>query len=195
VHQGGGLIAKINEYLGHHLPGWELEVVTTYEGASIGLKSTITRGLWVSITDTGTGVAQILPVLLRRAQDELDPPTADVLEIVEEPELNLHPSAQSPLADLYIAAAERTRVRFLIETHSETFLLRLRRRIAERRLDPEMLALYFVDSTGETATVRRINVDELGRVDYWPQGIFTEDFEEVRAMAEAQGDRVDADAS
>lgn len=194
VRRGGRLTAKINEYLRDHLPGWELEVIPKYEAYSVGLRSTAERTLWVSLPDAGTGVVQILPILVRRARDELDPPGRDILEIVEEPELNLHPSAQAELADLYVAATERTRVRFLIETHSETFLLRLRRRVAEGRLDPGRLALYFVENTGETAIARRINVDSLGNVDYWPQGIFAEDFEETRALTVAQLDRQDTDA-
>jgi predicted ATPase len=44
--------------------------------------------------------------------------------------LHLHPRAQAELADLFIAMA-RNGTRFLIETHSEHLLLRLRRRIAE----------------------------------------------------------------
>lgn len=187
VRRGGRLIDKINEYLGDHLPGWELEVVSRYDAYSVGLKSTTTRGLWVPATDSGTGVAQVLPILVQRALDELDPPKRPVLEIVEEPELHMHPSAQTALADLYIRAARAGRVRFLIETHSETFLLRLRRRVAEGGLRPEELALYSIEGDGESSIVNRINVDELGNVDYWPEGIFEESFEEVRALAVAQG--------
>ncbi|RCG31384.1 DUF3696 domain-containing protein [Sphaerisporangium album] len=194
VRRGGRLITKINEYLGEHIPGWELEVVPRYDAYSVGLKSKATAGLWVPATDTGTGVAQVLPILVRRARDELDPPVHSILEIVEEPELHLHPSGQAALADLYVTATQRTPVRFLIETHSETFLLRLRRRVAEGKVDPDMIALYFVEHTGVSATVRRINVDDLGNVDYWPQGIFAEDFEETRALAAAQLGRQDTDA-
>ncbi|MCP9965458.1 AAA family ATPase [Actinomadura madurae] len=195
VRRGGRLINKINEYLGNHLPGWELEVVPRYDAYSVGLRSTKTRGLWVPATDSGTGVAQVLPILIQRAQDELSPPRGDVLEIIEEPELHMHPSAQAGLADLYIQAARSSdRIRFMIETHSETFLLRLRRRIAEGTLPADRLGLYFVDGDGDASTVRRINVDALGNVDYWPEGIFAENFEEVRAMAVAQEDRQGTDA-
>jgi hypothetical protein len=57
-----------------------------------------------------------------------------------------------------------------------------------------MLALYFVESTGDAATARRINIDALGNVDYWPQGIFAEDFEETKALTVAQMERQDSDA-
>ncbi|RAY13686.1 DUF3696 domain-containing protein [Actinomadura craniellae] len=194
VRRGGQLIDKVNEYLGDHLPGWELEVVPRYDAYSVGLKSTVTRGLWVPATDSGTGVAQVLPILVQRAQDELVPPKNHILEIIEEPELHMHPSAQAALADLYIAAIRNRRVRFLIETHSETFLLRLRRRVAERRLRASDLAFYFVDGDGASSTVRRIDVDEFGNVGYWPKGIFAENFEEVRALAVAQESRLETDA-
>ncbi|WP_344904348.1 DUF3696 domain-containing protein [Actinomadura meridiana] len=187
------LTEKINEYLRGPLPEWEVEVQPHLHGFSVGLKSRRT-GLWVPATDSGTGIVQILPFLVRRAQDELKPPERDVLELIEEPELHLHPSAQAMLADLYIRAVNNGSVRFLVETHSETFLLRLRRRVAEGDLDAKRLALYFVDDDGGSSIVRRINVDEFGNVDYWPEGIFDEGFEEVRALAEAQETRLESDA-
>ncbi|WP_344480097.1 hypothetical protein [Nonomuraea monospora] len=34
--------------------------------------------------------------------------------------------------------------------------------------------------------MRRINIDDLGNLDYWPNGVFSEDFEETKKLAEAQ---------
>jgi len=194
VRRKGRLIERVNEYLRAPLPAWKLEVRPHLDGYMIGLQSRKKSELWVPATESGTGIAQILPFLVRRAQDELSPPERDILEIIEEPELHLHPSAQAMLADLYIRAIDNQRVRFLVETHSETFLLRLRRRVAEGKLDADQLALYFIDDDGESSIVRRINVDDLGNVDYWPEGIFEEGFEEVRALAEAQETQLESDA-
>jgi len=194
VHGKRRLTKKINEYLRAPMPDWEVEVQPYLHGFSVGLRSLRKSDLWVPATDSGTGIIQILPFLVRRAQDELDPPGRNVLELIEEPELHLHPSAQAMLADLYIRAANTVPVRFLVETHSETFLLRLRRRVAEGTLDAKRLALYFVDDDGDSSTIRQINVDEFGNVDYWPEGIFDEGFDEVRALAEAQETRLERDA-
>ncbi|MDX3107440.1 DUF3696 domain-containing protein [Nonomuraea angiospora] len=191
VRRKGLLIKQINQYLRDQLPVWELEVRSQLDGYAVGLRSRTNPELWVPATDSGTGIAQLLPFLVRRAQDEVNPPGQDVLEVIEEPELHLHPSAQSVLADLYIRAIRNERVRFLVETHSETFLLRLRRRVAEGKLNADKIAFYFIDSDGESSTVKKINIDEFGNVDYWPKGIFEENFEEVRALAEAQEDRMD----
>ena len=56
---------------------------------------------------------------------------------MEQPEIHLHPSAQSALADVMIdvinsreSGTDRN-IQLIIETHSEHFLRRLQRRIAE----------------------------------------------------------------
>lgn len=140
----------------------------------------------VNLADTGTGVAQALPILVQRAMDDHQPPKRPALEIIEQPELHLRPAAHAALADLYIDGLQQRSSRFLVETHSETFVLRIRRRVAEGRLDPADVGLYFVDHDGRAAHIRRIELDELGNVDDWPVGIFTEDYDEARALAAAQ---------
>jgi predicted ATPase len=188
ARQGGQLLAQINRELSANLPGWRLEVAERGGMHTIFLTSQHDETLRVNLADTGTGVAQVLPVFVQRAVDILTPPRRPVLEIIEQPELHLHPAAHAALADLYLAAADTGASRFLIETHSETFLLRLRRRIAEGR-GPGTVAVYFIDHTGGTATTRPIMIDERGGLDYWPTGVFSEDYDETRAIAVAQLER------
>jgi predicted ATPase len=61
----------------------------------------------VNLVDTGTGVAQVLPIFVQRAIDELGQNTSNEsrIEIVEQPELHLHPSAHAQLADLYVGVS------------------------------------------------------------------------------------------
>ncbi|MCQ9133064.1 AAA family ATPase [Streptomyces hilarionis] len=190
----GELISQVNDFLSENLPGWTVEVTESGEMYSILFRSRVDKTIAVNVSDVGTGVAQALPIFVQRAMDVLQPPNRDTLEIIEEPELHLHPSAHALLADLYLAAARTSGVRFLIETHSETLLLRLRRRIAEG-LSPENVAIYFVEDLGGSATARLIEIDPLGNLDYWPRGIFSEDLEETRALVSAQIDRTDSNAS
>ncbi len=185
----------VNDYLEKQLADWRLEVRPQYDGYSVRLRSVINRNLSVAATDSGTGVTQLLPLLVLRAQDEVAPPMSEVIEVVEEPELHLHPAAQSALADMYIDAAQaQANLRFLVETHSETLLLRLRRRVAEGTFDPARLALYYIENDGRRSTARRVVVDDRGDVNWWPDGIFSEDFAEVRQIALAQRNRLENDA-
>ncbi|MCB5911287.1 DUF3696 domain-containing protein [Streptomyces pinistramenti] len=188
----GRMVSEVNRLLSGMLPGWRIEVTDVGAGMYVPrLYSTRDPDLFVHIDDVGTGVVQFLPILIQRASDKVEPPVNPVLEIVEEPELHLHPSAHASIADLYTDAVQQSNVRFLVETHSENFLLRLRRRVAEKRLRPEDLRIYFVEQGDGSAFLRQIQVDALGNIDYWPTGIFAEDFEEVRALADAQANRVD----
>lgn len=181
----GRLAREVNRGLADNLPGWRVDVVERGGMYSVTLACRDGHGLRVNLADAGTGVAQALPIFVQRALDGLEPPRGPVLEIVEQPELHLHPAAHGALADLYLHATRQTGVRFVLETHSETLLLRLRRRIAEG-LDPDTVAIYFVEHTDGAATARRIGIDRDGDLDYWPTGVFTEDYEETQALAVAQ---------
>lgn len=194
--RGRGRVSReLNNLLAHMLPGWHFVVTDVGAGMYVPrLHSTRDPDIFVHLDDVGTGVVQFLPLLIQRAADRAEPPPHPVIEIVEEPELHLHPSAHATIADLYIDAARDSNVRFLVETHSENFLLRLRRRVAEKQLKAEDLKIYFVEQEEGSAYLRKIEVDTLGNIDYWPKGVFSEDFEEVRALADAQANRIeDAD--
>jgi hypothetical protein len=185
----GTFLAQINGYLEENLPGWHFDVEMRENLYSIVLVSPDNPGLRVNLADTGTGIAQVLPILVQRAQDATNPPRETTIEIIEQPELHLHPAAHAAIADLYLAGLAAENCRFLIETHSETFILRLRRRIAEGGLDPAQVRIYFVEHEGSSATVRPIKIDALGNVADWPGGVFAEDFAEVRALVNAQTSR------
>ena len=103
------------------------------------------------------------------------------LVVIEEPEAHLHPSMHGAIADLVISCSEKSQV--LIETHSENFILRLRRRIAEGALDPARLALVYVD---EAHLARAINILETGETSDWPTGVFEYDVVEAEAIVQAR---------
>jgi predicted ATPase len=56
------------------------------------------------------------------------------------------------------------------------------------------VAVYFIEHDDGSAHARRITIDGLGNLDYWPKGVFSEDFEETRKLAEAQLLQTDIDA-
>ncbi|MEU4691909.1 DUF3696 domain-containing protein [Actinoplanes sp. NPDC023714] len=195
LRREGRLLHQVNLYLRDHLPGWRVDVMPEGGMRSVVLVSARDESVRVNLADTGTGVAQMLPILVQRAIDDVTPPGRPVLEIIEQPELHLHPAAHADLAELFLDAIRNSdSTRFLIETHSETFLLRLRRHIAQG-LDPATVAVYFVDQQDGVSTARRIAIDENGNLDYWPEGVFAEDFEETRELARAQRARRAASAS
>jgi len=133
-----------------------------------------------SLADIGFGASQVLPVIVQGlcAAD-------DALLLVEQPEIHLHPDAQAELGDFFIETSGEGK-RWLIETHSEHLLLRVQRRIAEDKLRPQDVAVYYVERKRGESHVRRIELDEYGRMPEWPRDFFAADFEDVeRRVIEA----------
>ena len=140
----------------------------------------------VKLTDVGFGISQVLPVIV---QAFYAPINSTVL--MEQPEIHLHPRAQSALADVMIAATRAREagkprnVQLLIESHSEHLLRRLLRRVAEQQITEADLALYFCYAGPNGSVMDRLEVDTYGDVLNWPPDFFGDELEDVSVQAEA----------
>lgn len=149
----------------------------------------------VKLTDVGFGVSQVLPVLV----ECFYVPRRSIV-IFEQPEIHLHPRVQADLADLFvdaIRAREGSAARdcqFLIESHSEHFLRRLQRRIAEDELSNQDAALYFVHAEGAQARIEELDVDRFGNIKNWPDNFFGDEMADLVARSEAQARRMQSGA-
>lgn len=135
---------------------------------------------WVDLADTGFGLSQILPVLV---QGFYAPPHSTI--VVEQPELHLHPRAQSELADVLISMVQAQEsdaprnIQLIIETHSEHLLRRLQRRIAEDRIPQSDVAAYFAQMSQSGAQLEPLAIDDCGNITNWPRGFFGEEMADV----------------
>jgi len=140
----------------------------------------------VLLTDVGFGVSQVLPVLVLLAYA---PEGSTVL--LEQPEIHLHPSVQSGLADILIETAMVRRIQVVVESHSEHLLMRLQRRIAEKNLErgitvsPEDFGLYFCETRDGRSRLERLEVDPFGIISNWPRDFFGDPFTEAAETAKA----------
>ena len=136
----------------------------------------------VKLTDVGFGVSQVLPALV---QAFYAPPGSTVW--MEQPEIHLHPQVQAELADAFISATQAgedgspRNVQLIIESHSEHFLARLQRRVAEGVLSPEDVAIYFCSRPGSKAEIEPLRIDEYGEIENWPPHFFGDEMEDVMA--------------
>ncbi|MDR4950816.1 AAA family ATPase [Chryseobacterium sp. ES2] len=143
------------------------------------------NGLSLDITDVGFGISQVLPIIV---QGFLSKP--DSLTIIEQPEIHLHPMMQSELADLFIdiVADKSQSKKLLIETHSESLLKRLRRRIAEGKINNNDVAIYFIQGSKKKTTsarIQKLEVSSRGSFD-WPIEFYSTDLEDTTEFLKHQ---------
>ena len=131
----------------------------------------------VNIADTGFGVSQIVPIIVEicvlKRNDTL---------ILEQPEIHLHPVGQMMMADLLLEAAAQGR-RFIIETHSEHLLLRIQRRIAERKISADLVVVHYFEPTKDGIKIHELKILENGQFENLPSGFMDERLEEAYKIA------------
>lgn len=140
-------------------------------------------GVSSSLVDVGFGVSQVLPVvaLLFSA-----PPGSIVL--LEQPELHLHPNAQSQLADLLLHVAETRNLQLIVESHSEHVLRRLQARIAEGQskfANPNNIKMYFCEPGEGGSTISEVELDRFGQIANWPEKFLGDISGELHTIAKA----------
>ena len=148
------------------------------------------NNLKINLKEVGLGMIHILPLVVSAFM----PQEQETLTIIEEPELHLHPAAHGNLAQLFVESLKDSNKRYLIETHSQNFVLRLRRLVAQGDLNKDNVVIYYVDFNEETDESRliKINIDELGKPRneageiYWPKNVFSETLDETTAIRTAQ---------
>ncbi len=134
----------------------------------------------VLVTDVGFGVSQLLPVLV---QCYYAPEGSTV--IFEQPEIHLHPKVAADLADVFVDASNACGLQFIVESHSEHFLQRLQRRIAEKTTDETRVALYACDVVEGASRISDLEIDEFGNIHKWPKDFFGDPVGDAAARTKA----------
>jgi len=185
------LVTKINEWfeklnIGFNIIVPELKMQKSgiftnpsryYSIRLVDLKS----GVDNSLQDTGTGVGQIIPFIIQALV------STKQTTLKEEPEGHLHPKWQSGIADLlsYLVkekpANRKKEPSFIIETHSEHLVLRLKKIISEG-FDPDLVSINYIyrDENKGEARIDKIRLNKDGDfIDEWKDGFFPERLAEL----------------
>lgn len=120
--------------------------------------------------NVGFGLTYLLPVyvaLLRARPGEM--------VIVENPEVHLHPKAQTAVGR-FMARVAATGVQVVVETHSDHVLNGIRLAVKEGLVRSDSVALHYVtnDDSSAGAQIVAPHILPSGRIDVWPTGFFDE---------------------
>jgi predicted ATPase len=182
----------VSNWFEKNFEGWKLSV-KDIAGSSVSYEVVLENKSIkpINIVNTGSGIRQSLPLIVRSFM----PVNEEILIIIEEPETHLHPAAHGSLAERFIDShLEDTRRRYLIETHSENFILRIQRLVASKKISVDDVALYYVDYKEAEAcsTVSEIAIEQDGEVEHWPDNVFNESLDEVLKFRKAQKENQNA---
>ncbi len=124
-------------------------------------------GTTVNLVDVGYGVSQALPIVV----DCLRAVHGRTL-LLQQPEVHLHPKAQAELGSFLAVLAKREKKRFLIETHSDYLVDRIRMDIRDKKhgLKPEDVAFLYFERVAGEVRIHRLNLDEQGDIVDAPPG-------------------------
>lgn len=113
----------------------------------------------------GTAVSYLSKVLIMC----INAKKGDLL-MIENPEIHLHPKAQSKLGE-FLTIMANAGVQLIVETHSEHIINKIQYQIFSNKYDPEMLAIYYKENARDK--FERVVIGANGRysVDF-PEGFF-----------------------
>lgn len=123
----------------------------------------------VNFADVGCGTSQLLPFIVQSLTS-----SDNSMIVIEQPEAHLHPKIQADLASFMVDSLEPNK-KFLIETHSEYFIERLRTCIMKNPMLSEKIIIYYVEQNkdNEQSEIINIEINSKGQYSTLPKGYLT----------------------
>lgn len=118
-----------------------------------------------NLIDTGYGISQLLPILVR-----LFNARHHVRFLMQQPEVHLHPKAQAELSSLLANLMKHQHHHFIVETHSDAMIDRVRIEIMKKKISPEDVSLIYLEPKGNSIDVHNIKFDEQANLVGAPSG-------------------------
>jgi len=190
----GNILKAVSSWYAENFENWSIEILESKAVSSSKMKFSFTLSNnsieQINIINAGQGINQALPLITRSYMKDEEP----VLIIIEEPESHLHPAAHGNLAQRFVdSIIYDENKRYLIETHSENFILRLQNLIADPDFPftPDQLKIYYVDYDEDKleSSLKSIIINEDGEIEDWPDNIFNESIDEVYKLRRNQKKR------
>jgi hypothetical protein len=122
------------------------------------------KGPASNILDVGYGVSQALPLLYPIYSDDFD------FYLLQQPEVHLHPRAQAEFGSLVCSmSAERKRNNYVIETHSDFVVDRIRTEVRGGRIPAQDVSILLFRRKGLETEILQLGVNDRGEVTGFPE--------------------------
>lgn len=111
----------------------------------------------MNLVDLGYGTSQILPILYSIATG-----MRGGYYFVQQPEVHLHPQAQAALGQFIVESQNNAGIHFVIETHSDFIVDRIRTAIASKTIKSDEVSILFFERGRLENRISEIRLDDRG---------------------------------
>jgi predicted ATPase len=91
---------------------------------------------------------------------------------VAQPEIHLHPSVQAEFGNYMVNQINQAKKNYIIETHSEYLLNRIRLAIVKGEIPKDDVKVYYLQNDGEETHTHRLEFTTDGRIMNAPEDFF-----------------------
>ena len=134
------------------------------------LQVKVRSGSHANIMDVGYGVSQSLPILVDVLERSERRRRKNCAFLLQQPEVYLHPRGQAELASLFVQAFRQSGNRFLVETHSDYIIDRVRISVRKGLLKPDDVSVLYFEPRGSAVAIHNMTLDEHGNLLDAPRG-------------------------
>lgn len=124
------------------------------------------EGPFASLSDVGFGISQLLPVIV----GDIELGEESTL-FAAQPEIHLHPNAQANYADYMIGQLNHGK-NYVVETHSEYLLNRIRLAIVKGILKEEDVRIYYLSQEKDSTKIYPVQFTKTGQITGAPKDFF-----------------------
>lgn len=119
-----------------------------------------TGGPSINLVDVGYGVSQALPIIY-----QLQNSGQYNTYLLQQPEVHLHPRAQAELGTLLVGLARaRKNTIYVIETHSDYILDRVRIEVGREKISPEKITIIYFERNGREVHLSNLYLSDKGDI-------------------------------
>lgn len=178
-----GLAKEISKLVKRILPDVEDVSHTLLRGKQVQVTTVDATGQY-NLMNEGFGVNQLIFLF-----HQLVTAKQHATVFIEEPEIALHPAAQSALASTLVDVALKDMKQLVVTTHSEHVLLGMLEEIIAGRLKADQLKVYYLEKEGGVTKITKLDVNEKGEIKGGLKGFFEADMEHLTKFLDSLGEK------
>ena len=132
------------------------------------------------LVNEGTGVGQLVTMLAKALTEK------NKFICIDEPEIHLHPTIITKLVAALIEIADKENKQFLVSTHSEQFVIALMHQVADEKLKPEEVNVFYLDKNGKETKIEQQKINRKGQIDGGLMNFYGEELKDLESFFQAK---------